>query len=121
MEFPGGDGPVVGRRSLVVGRQRTSSYRVTTWPTTNGQRPTTALLLLPSPLAARPIIPNTKSLEQFQAIGLADGLLDLLMSQARANLLGQVRQFNAERGGFRDVLLQLWEVHLVVGIGNGVI
>ena len=77
--------------------------------------------LLSSPFAADPIVPNAVGLEHFHAIGVAHGLLNLIVGKTRADLFGQIRQFNAQRGGLGHVLLQLGEVYLVVGVGDGVI
>ena len=41
-------------------------------------------------------------LEHFDAVALAHGLLDLIVGKTRADLFGQIRQFNAQRGGLGD-------------------
>ena len=48
---------------------------------------------------------NAVGLHHFNAVRIAHGLFDLVVCQARTNLLRQIRQLDSKRGGFSHVLL----------------
>ena len=54
-------------------------------------------------------------------MGVAHRLLDFIMGEPWADLLGQIRQLDAQSGGFGYVFFQLRKVHLVVGVGDSVV
>src|SRR3989442_15681840 len=83
--------------------------------------PKSSMLVRSSPLAAFPLLPDTECLQLLIEVSLTHGLFDLRALQARAQPVWGVGDGKCNCRGFGHMLLQLRQVHLIEGVGHGMV